>query len=51
MNLLEVKNLCVEYETRSAISEAKKIFAVNDLSLSVKKGEIFSIAGESGCGK
>ena len=51
MNLLEIKKLSVEYETRSAISDSKKIFAVNDLSLSVKKGEIFSIAGESGCGK
>ena len=51
MSLLDIKNLSVEYETRSAISDTKKIFAVNDLSLNIKKGEIFSIAGESGCGK
>lgn len=51
MNLLEIKNLSVEYQTSSAISEGKKVFAVNDLSLDIKKGEILSIAGESGCGK
>src|SRR5574344_2483 len=51
MNLLEIKNLSVDYKTSSAISEGKKVFAVNDLSLDIKKGEILSIAGESGCGK
>lgn len=50
-NLIEIKNLFVEYKTESALKEHKKVFAVNDLSLDIKKGEIFSIAGESGCGK
>ena len=50
-NLLEIKNLFVEYKTSSAMNEGKNIFAVNDLSLDIKKGEIFAIAGESGCGK
>lgn len=50
-NILEIKNLNVEYETRGEIAEGKRVFAVNNLSLDVKKGEIFSIAGESGCGK
>ena len=31
--------------------ERKAVKAVNDVSFSIKKGEIFSIVGESGCGK
>lgn len=50
-NLIEIKNLFVEYKIESALNEQKKVFAVNDLSLDIKQGEIFSIAGESGCGK
>lgn len=50
-NLIEIKNLFVEYKTQSAIHKGKNVFAVNDLSLNIKEGEIFSIAGESGCGK
>lgn len=50
-NLIEIKNLFVEYKTESALKEQRKVFAVNDLSLNIKQGEIFSIAGESGCGK
>lgn len=50
-NLIEIKNLFVEYKTQSPIHKGKNVFAVNDLSLEIKEGEIFSIAGESGCGK
>ncbi len=50
-NLLEIKNLYVEYKTETGMDEQKTVYAVNDLSLEIKKGEIFSIAGESGCGK
>lgn len=50
-NLIEIKNLFVEYKTQSAMQESKNVFAVNGLSLDIKQGEIFSIAGESGCGK
>lgn len=50
-NLIEIKNLFVEYRIESTLHEQKKVFAVNDLSLKIKQGEIFSIAGESGCGK
>lgn len=50
-NLIEIKNLFVEYTTESALKERKKVFAVNGINLNIKKGEIFSIAGESGCGK
>lgn len=50
-NLIEIKNLNVEYKTQSAMQEEKTVHAVNNLSLDIKHGEILSIAGESGCGK
>ncbi|HNW26742.1 MAG TPA: ABC transporter ATP-binding protein [Candidatus Gastranaerophilaceae bacterium] len=51
-NLLEIKNLFVEYKMEKEFSQGQKtVFAVNDLSLDIKKGEILAIAGESGCGK
>lgn len=50
-NLIEIKNLFIEYKIQSAMQEQKTVFAVNDLSMDIKPGEILSIAGESGCGK
>jgi len=50
-NLIEIKNLFVEYKVEATLQAPKTVFAVNDLSLEIKQGEIFSIAGESGCGK
>jgi len=48
-NLLELKNLTVEYK---ALDEHKtSVIAVNDVTLSIKEGEIYALAGESGCGK
>ncbi len=49
-NLLEIKNLYVEYKT-TKINESKIVKAVNGVSLSVRQGETYAIAGESGCGK
>lgn len=51
MNFVDVKNLFVEYKSSSPTMGEKTVYAVSDLSLSVKKGEVYSIAGESGCGK
>ncbi len=48
--ILEINNLCVEYKT-AKISEEKIVKAVNGVSLVIKEGEVFAIAGESGCGK
>ncbi len=51
-NLLEIKNLSVQYKSpKGILGRMQTIFAVNDLSLEIKKGEILAIAGESGCGK
>jgi peptide/nickel transport system ATP-binding protein len=45
--IFEVKNLRAHYLTRFG----QKIQAVDDVSFSLKPGEILGIAGESGCGK
>ena len=45
-NLLEVHNLVVHYETDEAVVEA-----VNDISFTLKPGEILGVAGETGAGK
>jgi len=46
MALLEVKNLKIHYFTRKGA-----VKAVDDVSLSVDKGETLGLIGESGCGK
>jgi peptide/nickel transport system ATP-binding protein len=44
--LLDIRHLSVEYLTaRGAVQ------AVNDVSLQLYRGEVFGLAGESGCGK
>jgi len=44
--LLDIRDLTIEYET-----ERGTITAVSDVSFTVKKGEYFGLAGESGSGK
>jgi oligopeptide/dipeptide ABC transporter ATP-binding protein len=43
--LLEVKNLKTEFKLRQGV-----VHAVNDVSFTVKQGEVLGIVGESGCG-
>ncbi|MBE7713506.1 MAG: dipeptide ABC transporter ATP-binding protein [Cyanobacteria bacterium SIG26] len=51
-DVIEVKDLDVVYESKTNVfGNVKKIYALNDVSLNVKRGEILAIAGESGCGK
>lgn len=49
-NLVEIKNLIVEYRSLKSETETS-VIAVNDVSLTIKEGEIYALAGESGCGK
>lgn len=44
--LLRVSHLCCDFNTKDGI-----LHAVNDVSFSINKGEVFGLVGESGCGK
>ena len=46
MNPLEVKHLKVQFFTRQGI-----VYAVDDITFSLKTGETLGLVGESGCGK
>lgn len=51
-NLLEIKNLDVIYNTKKNVfGGTQTVYAVNNISLDIQKGEILAVAGESGCGK
>ncbi len=45
-NVLEVRNLTMHYRTRKG-----PVFAVDDVSFSLARGESLGLVGESGCGK
>ncbi len=49
-NILEIKNISVNY-TPAGKSTGEIVRAVKNVSLDIKRGEVFAIAGESGCGK
>lgn len=44
--LLEIKNLCVDFD-----SDERRIRAVDDVSLTLNRGQVLGLVGESGCGK
>ncbi|MBU6951658.1 ABC transporter ATP-binding protein [Hahella sp. HN01] len=44
--LLSIRNLCVDYLTDAGVARA-----VDDISFDIRAGEVFGLAGESGCGK
>lgn len=52
-NLIEIKNVCLKFPVKSGFLNSKDgfIYALNDVSLNIKKGEILGLVGESGCGK
>jgi len=51
--LIEVRNLKKYFETKRGIfaRETKWVHAVDDVNFYIRKGEVFGLVGESGCGK
>ncbi|SLN76171.1 ABC transporter ATP-binding protein [Oceanibacterium hippocampi] len=51
--LLEVRDLHVDYPLRGGLLQRRRgtIKALNGVSLSLRRGEIYGLVGESGCGK
>lgn len=52
-NILQLENLYKNFNLEAGFFAKKQkiVYAVNDLSLSLKRGSIYGIVGESGCGK
>ena len=46
LDLLEIKDLSTHFFTRSGV-----IKAVDDLNLTLQRGRVLGLVGESGCGK
>jgi len=50
-NILEIKNLKKTFGGSNPFKSKDSKVAVDDISFEIKKGEIFGLVGESGCGK
>ncbi len=51
MSLLEIKNLSVRFRVKRAWGKSSYLHAVDDVSLSVPRGQTLALVGESGSGK
>jgi len=52
-NLIEIENLKLYFPITGGILSkvVSNVHAVDDVSFTIKKGEVFGLVGESGCGK
>lgn len=50
-DLIEVKGLKKYFDINVGMFKTKPLKAVDDVSMSIRKGETFGLVGESGCGK
>ncbi len=50
-NMIEIKNLSVNFSAGKTRGKKNVLSALSNLSLTVEQGDIFGIVGESGCGK
>ena len=52
-NIIEVNNLSKTFNLEAGFFAKNKhnVYAVNDVSFSIKRGTTYGLAGESGCGK
>ena len=49
--IIQMEHVKQYFEIRDSKGKKGKLKAVDDVTLTVKKGETFGIVGESGCGK
>ncbi|MGN1367797.1 MAG: ABC transporter ATP-binding protein [Aristaeellaceae bacterium] len=51
-NLFEIRDLSKCFHVRTGVAQTKQVLhAVSDVSFDIRRGEVFGLVGESGCGK